>query len=172
MQKIKFNPDPFKFQHAVKQAEKLQSFKNGSMVPVVCLFLIPQTGENYYGTRFYGVNEVTEGDIYILEDGTYCRIEFTFNPVPSGEIKKRAIKPGESYKKFQVGRVYWMRSIGDAGAIWECKVIRRTQKTVTLEIESEGTKTRRISIYDGEEQCSPLGKYSFSPTLRASKVRG
>lgn len=72
---------------------------------------------------------------------------------------------------FQVGRVYYCRSIGDHDSIWRYLVVKRTAKTVTLEdYGTRETFRRGIRIYNGVECCSPHGRYSMSPTLSADKT--
>lgn len=75
--------------------------------------------------------------------------------------------------RFIVGKTYYMTSIGDHNCRWECKVLRRTAKTVWL-TDPEKPKTgepikRRIYIWEGVESVNPFGRYSFSPILRATR---
>ena len=70
-------------------------------------------------------------------------------------------------KKFEVGQVYMMRSPGDHNCIWLYKVMKRTEKTITI-FDGKEIKNCRISKYDvKEETVYPLGKYSLCPILRA-----
>jgi hypothetical protein len=66
-------------------------------------------------------------------------------------------------KKFEIGKTYSMRSACDHDCIWTYKILKRTDKTVTL----DNNKSYRIGVYEDREIISPLGKYSMSPTLRA-----
>jgi len=71
--------------------------------------------------------------------------------------------------RFEVGKVYATRSIGDYDCIYKHEVLSRTEKTVTIMVD--GAERRRgISIVDNEECISPYGRYAMSPTLRASKT--
>ena len=59
----------------------------------------------------------------------------------------------------------------DADAKLRAFLVKRTAKTVTLEIRGYGRKTCRVSLdADGVEYCRPLGSYSMSPFLRADKI--
>ena len=76
--------------------------------------------------------------------------------------------------KFEVGKVYRMRSIGDQNCTWDYKVVSRTQSTITLqETDGSAVKTCRINARATEifgcEAVKPLGRYAFSPSLRADK---
>lgn len=70
-------------------------------------------------------------------------------------------------QKFEVGESYSCRSPGDFNCVWTFKVISRTEKMVQLQDTAGKVRTRRISIYDNIESCSPLGVYSLSPILTA-----
>ena len=73
-------------------------------------------------------------------------------------------------KKFEVGKTYNMRSIGDHECVWSYKVTDRTAQTVTL---TDGKKTikcrivKALSQYRNTESVYPLGKYSMCPILSA-----
>lgn len=71
-------------------------------------------------------------------------------------------------RKFIVGNTYTTRSICDHDCIFSFKVIKRTEKTVTI-TSSFGTVRRKIGYdyCDGSEFIAPLGLYSMSPTLTA-----
>lgn len=70
---------------------------------------------------------------------------------------------------FIVGESYFMRSIGDADCIWICKVLSRTAKQVTVQVDGRIVK-KGVKVYDGVECCFPLGSYAKAPKLRADKV--
>lgn len=75
---------------------------------------------------------------------------------------------------FKVGSIYSMRSVCDYNCIWSYEVVSRTAKRVKLaEIGKLHTEilTRGLSVYEGVEQCSPLGSYSMSPILGADKAK-
>ena len=73
--------------------------------------------------------------------------------------------------EFVTDRTYSMTSVCDAGCRWDYTVTRRTAKTVWLrEVGStKPAKAFRVSVYCGEEQVSPLGRYSMSPILGAGR---
>ena len=77
---------------------------------------------------------------------------------------------------FAVGSTYIMRSPCDFECTWTYTVARRTAKSVWVCLHHTGqdinpAKAQRVSIrvHDGEETCRPLGSYSMSPILAASK---
>jgi hypothetical protein len=76
-------------------------------------------------------------------------------------------------QKFQVGRTYFGRSIGDSNCIIEIEVLKRTSKTITVNLTGEGVKTFRVSTKytDGCEMIKPWGSYSMSPIIVADRMR-
>jgi hypothetical protein len=86
------------------------------------------------------------------------------------ELRSNITPESEMVTKFKVGETYSMRSACDHNCIWTCKVVKRTAKTLWITCTGEkGILRRGISIWGDEEQVSPLGKYSMSPILGASK---
>ena len=69
--------------------------------------------------------------------------------------------------KFEVGLVYTMRSICDYDCVWAYRVIKRTDKTVTLRGKDGKEKSCRVKVWNNTECCKPLGSYSMAPTLCA-----
>lgn len=70
--------------------------------------------------------------------------------------------------KFKVGKTYSMRSVCDYNCIWKFKVVRRTEKTVTLRDQDGRDTVCRVKSFLGEcESCKPLGTYSMAPILCA-----
>jgi hypothetical protein len=76
-------------------------------------------------------------------------------------------------KKFEIGKTYTMRSIGNQECIWTYTVTARTAQTITI-TDGKGTKRCRISKltseYRNAESVYPLGQYSMAPILSADKV--
>jgi len=74
---------------------------------------------------------------------------------------------------FKVGTDYFMRSACDHNCVWTYTVSKRTAKTVTLTSHQPNADKPvincRLKEYDGSEFVKPLGTYSMSPTLRASR---
>lgn len=72
--------------------------------------------------------------------------------------------------KFEIGKTYTMRSIGDHNCIWSYTVTARTAQTITV---TDGNKTlklrvnKRVSEYCNAETVYPLGSYSMAPSLSA-----
>jgi hypothetical protein len=71
--------------------------------------------------------------------------------------------------KFQVGRTYATRSIGDYDCIFSFTILGRTAKTVTTEVHGKTVK-RGLTVYDGVEQFKPFGSYSMCAIIRADKA--
>ena len=72
--------------------------------------------------------------------------------------------------RFEVGKTYRMRSIGDYNCVWDCTVLSRTAKQLTLAIDGEKGDIRRgITVWNGVERCSPFGRYSMSPQISADR---
>lgn len=73
-------------------------------------------------------------------------------------------------KKFRVNQCLRAASIADHNCIFYGCVINRTEKTLTLNLESESYGIRKRKIYKdekGNEYCFPLGKFSMAPIFRA-----
>ena len=69
--------------------------------------------------------------------------------------------------KFEVGKTYSTRSIGDHNCIITITIAKRTAKTVT----TTNGKTFRPYEYNGVEQIKPWGNYSMSPIVGADDVK-
>lgn len=73
-------------------------------------------------------------------------------------------------KSFEIGKTYSTRSICDYECIFRFAIVRRTAKTVTFTYHGK-EQTRGVRVgSDGVEHCSPLGRYSMSPTISADKA--
>ena len=72
--------------------------------------------------------------------------------------------------KFEVGSKYYCRSVGDADCRWEYTVVKRTEKTVTIDHPTfEKPKRKKIDVWQGCETIRPEGNYSMAPILGADK---
>jgi hypothetical protein len=69
--------------------------------------------------------------------------------------------------QFQVGRTYSTRSIGDHECIYSFTILKRTAKSVTVEVYG---KTVRRGVYEwhGVECFKPFGTYSMCAIIHAS----
>lgn len=68
--------------------------------------------------------------------------------------------------KFEAGKEYSTRSIGDHNCIFTIKVIKRTEKTVT--IKDYWNHERRCKIYtDNNSEWIQPDKYSMAPSFHA-----
>lgn len=70
---------------------------------------------------------------------------------------------------FQIGKTYSARSICDYECVFEWTVISRSAKQITLKDKHGRISKRGVRTYDGAEVCSPLGRYSMSPTIYANR---
>ena len=78
-------------------------------------------------------------------------------------------------KKFEVGKTYFMRSVGDYDCIWYCEILSRTAKFVTVKVSGYVDPVRvgiKLDEYRQQEECFPLGRYSMAPLLRAENEEG
>lgn len=82
-------------------------------------------------------------------------------------------------KRFEVGKTYATRSIGNTDCIIAAKILRRTAATVTVEMVRGGicgdkVRTFRISkgltAFIGAEAIKPWGTYSMAPTISADRA--
>lgn len=71
--------------------------------------------------------------------------------------------------KFEEGKTYATPSICDSAMMVTVTILKRTAKRVTF-LKNGKPKTVGINIYEGVEQISPWGKYSFSPTIGADDL--
>lgn len=69
-------------------------------------------------------------------------------------------------KKFEVGKTYQTRSVGDSNCLVKIVVVSRTDKTVTCQTD-DGVKKFRPSVYRGVEQVKPWGSFSMAPIVGA-----
>jgi hypothetical protein len=70
--------------------------------------------------------------------------------------------------QFQAGHTYCTRSLCDWDTIYSFRILKRTPKSVTVNVCGEVVR-RGIQIYDGVEKFEPFGTYSMSPTIWANK---
>ena len=72
--------------------------------------------------------------------------------------------------KFEIGKVYKMKSVCNHDAVWSYTVIARTAQTITITDGKETLKLRvikKVSEYRNAETVFPLGQYSMAPMLSA-----
>lgn len=72
---------------------------------------------------------------------------------------------------FEVGSTYAMRWITDADAVTPCKVLKRTAKFITFDVNGFGPKRAAIRTMSGDgcEYALPLGQYSMAPSVKATR---
>lgn len=74
--------------------------------------------------------------------------------------------------KFEVGKTYATRSIGDYDCIFTFTVLSRTAKFVTLRTTNDEEMRRGVRtspVFPNTEVCDPFGRYSMSPVLIAER---
>ncbi|MAT87155.1 MAG: hypothetical protein CL532_01195 [Aestuariivita sp.] len=71
---------------------------------------------------------------------------------------------------FTTGSTYAMRWVTDADALTPCKVLKRTPKFVTFQIDGFGVERVGVKVTDGKEFALPLGSYSMAPCVRAERL--
>ena len=77
--------------------------------------------------------------------------------------------------KFEAGKTYFMRAIGDHECVWKYTVTKRTASTVTLDNGKETILSKinkKVNEWNNTESVFPLGRYSMAPILRAENVMG
>lgn len=73
--------------------------------------------------------------------------------------------------RFTPGRQYQVTSPGDVNCTWMFKVVRRTDKSIWVDLPGEFKGKRlRVFTYSGVERAKPFGNYSMSPVLRADRT--
>ncbi len=84
--------------------------------------------------------------------------------------KKAAKQAADEYIRFEVGATYATRSICDSECIFKITIIKRTEKTVT--IDKGNGKVQRCKIYKhlrDAETIYPYGIYSMCPVIDATE---
>ena len=72
--------------------------------------------------------------------------------------------------KFEAGKTYYYRFIGDSDLVVKCKVTKRTAMTITfIDIDENNTYTKRIRESLGVE-CVSIASYSMAPVLFADRL--
>lgn len=69
-------------------------------------------------------------------------------------------------RKFNVGATYETRSICDHNCIYSFTILRRTERSVWVEVDGEVVR-RGIEIYQDAETFYPFGKYSMAAIIKA-----
>ncbi|MFG6535680.1 hypothetical protein ACGYK5_17785 [Sulfitobacter sp. 1A16787] len=73
--------------------------------------------------------------------------------------------PAPAMRRFEAGKTYTTRSVGDHNCIISVTVVRRTAKTI---ITDEGKRLRVSPGWRGEaETVKPWGTYSMCPVVSA-----
>ena len=72
-------------------------------------------------------------------------------------------------QQFETGATYYARSICNDSCIFRMKVIKRTPKTLLVDVENFGQKRLKLKNLHGAEMVEPLGSYSMSPIMTPDK---
>ena len=72
--------------------------------------------------------------------------------------------------KFETGKTYTTRFVTNHDLVLKGTVLKRTAKFITLKVDGY-SEPKRVGVreWDGDETCSPLGRYSMAPVFRASR---
>jgi hypothetical protein len=70
--------------------------------------------------------------------------------------------------KFETGKTYYARSIGDHDCVHKFEILRRTDKSVWVEVHGKVVR-RVIERYRDNETFSPFGKYSMAAVISADR---
>lgn len=84
--------------------------------------------------------------------------------------KKAAKQAADEYIRFEVGATYATRSICDSECIFKITIIKRTEKTVT--IDKGNGKVQRCKVHTDlrdAETIYPYGIYSMCPVIDATE---
>lgn len=71
--------------------------------------------------------------------------------------------------RFEIGKTYACRSIGDHECVFSFKILARTAKQITTEVHGKIVK-RGLSEWDNAETFKPFGTYSMCAIIRADKA--
>lgn len=77
--------------------------------------------------------------------------------------------------KFETGKTYRTRFIGDSDSKIDVTIERRTAKTVWfIDPMDYGNgrqvKSARVTVRDGVEEFFPTGRYSMAPVIKADRL--
>lgn len=84
--------------------------------------------------------------------------------------RKAAEQAASEFVKFEVGATYATRSICNHDCIFKVTIIKRTEKTVT--VDKGNGKTQRCKIHTdmrSAETIFPYGSYSMCPVIDATE---
>ena len=70
-------------------------------------------------------------------------------------------------KTFKIGTTYSTRSICNHDCIFSFKILRRTAKSVWVNVDGK-TVRRAIEVWDNKETFYPFGKYSMAAIISAN----
>ena len=75
-------------------------------------------------------------------------------------------------RKFETGKTYQTRSIGDYNCTFKIEVLKRTAKSIWFKDlhDSSIIIRKSVKVYDGVEEVMPLGTYSMAPRITAEKL--
>ena len=68
--------------------------------------------------------------------------------------------------KFETGKTYYTRSVGDYDTIVRVTVAKRTDKTIV----TDAGDRLRINVWQDVEQVKPWGSFSMAPIVGADRL--
>jgi hypothetical protein len=74
---------------------------------------------------------------------------------------------------FQVGNTYTGRFIGDADAVFEVTILKRTAKRVTIKDPMDGHTIKVCAVstdHEGGELIRPFGNYAMAPVCKGKRL--
>lgn len=73
--------------------------------------------------------------------------------------------------KFETGKTYYARSVGDHDCIYKFEILKRTEKSVWVRVHGEIVR-RAIEVHGSAEAFYPHGKYSMAAVISADRPVG
>jgi len=72
-------------------------------------------------------------------------------------------------QRFEEGKTYTTRSNCDHDCIFEMTVVKRTPKTIVVDVKNFGQKRLRPRESGDQEVVFPLGDHSMAPIMQAGR---
>jgi len=102
------------------------------------------------------------------KNAAFNRLERDYPEVLVAWLNRDKKETETKIEKFKTGETYTAHSICDYDIVWSFEILRRTAKSVWVEVDNKIVR-RAIDIFQNTETFSPFGKYSMSATVHADK---